>query len=434
MGFNRSSAVSELLGLDDFVVTDRLWELGQWTLWVDHEVLGPVGCPACGAKAWRHDRRRHVVRDLPISGVAVRLIWNKVLWRCPDPDCLVGGFADSSPEIVERAVLTERARTHIARQVGPGGQSVAALAAEFGVSWHTAMDAVTDHARARTDHVTALGAPRAIGLDETAFLTARADRPTQFVTHIVNLDTGATIDVIEGRSKAAVVTWLASKPDVWKAGIAHVVIDPHQPYASAVREQLPKAKLVVDHFHIIRLANRALDEVRRRVQQDTTGHRGHKADPLYRVRRRMLCAYENLTPEGFDRVLAWLDRGDPAGEVAAAYMAKELLRRVYESTDPMAARRRLVEFYEHVADAEIDELTTLATTIERWEPELLRWHLTGLSNGVVEGTNLLVKNTKRSGFGFRNFQNYRHRVLLRAGHRWKTPTAPSLHPAPTAVA
>ena len=107
---------------------------------------------------------------------------------------------------------------------------------------------------------------------------------------------------------------------------------------------------------------------------------------------------------------------------------------MYEATDAMHARRRLVVFYQHVADAEVPELTRLATTISRWEPELLRWHLTGLSNGPVEGTNLVVKNTKRSGFGFRNFDNYRHRVLLRCGHRWQPVSAPPLHPAPTAVA
>ena len=183
------------------------------------------------------------------------------------------------------------------------------------------MDAVRDHASSRTAHLTALGAPRAIGLDETSFLAATASSPTIFVTHVVNLDTGATIDVLLGRSKQAVDAWLASKPQVWRDGIDHVVIDPHQPYAAAVREWLPDARIVVDHFHIIRLANQALDEVRRRVQQDTLGHRGHRDDPLYRIRRRLLCAHENLTVKGFDRVLAWLEHGDPDGEVSTAYLA-----------------------------------------------------------------------------------------------------------------
>lgn len=428
------SDTTALVGLDEFVVTNGWLLGGQWTLWIERRPLGPVGCPGCGAKAWCHDRRRHVVRDLPISGVPVRLIWRKRLWRCPDRDCAMHTFADASHEIDERAVLTERARTHIARRVGPGGQSVAALALEFGVSWYAAMDAVRGHASARAAHVTALGAPRAIGLDETSFLAATPTSPTIFVTHVVNLDTGATIDVLLGRSKTAVDAWLSSKPAVWRAGIEHVVIDPHQPYAAAVHQWLPDAEIVVDHFHIVRLANAALDDVRRRVQQDTLDHRGHRDDPLYRIRRRLLTGYEKLGDGGFDRVLGWLNKGDPDGEVSAAYLAKELLRSVYDATDPMHARRRLVVFYQHVAEVDVPELTRLASTISRWEPELLRWHLTGLSNGPVEGTNLLVKNTKRSGFGFRNFDNYRHRVLLRCGHRWQPVVAPPLHPAPTAVA
>lgn len=432
--FGDRSELAAAVGLDEFVVTGGWLLGGQWTLWIERRPVGPVGCPSCGARAWRHDRRRHVVRDLPISGVPVRLIWRKQLWRCPERDCAVGCFADASHEIDERAVLTERARTHIARRVGPGGQSVAALAGEFGVSWWAAMDAVRDHASSRASHLSALGAPRAIGLDETSFLAATPTSPTIFVTHVVNLDTGATIDVLLGRSKPAVDAWLESKPQPWRDGIDHVVIDPHQPYAAAVRDWLPDAKIVVDHFHIVRLANTALDEVRRRVQHDTLGHRGHKDDPLYRIRRRLLCAHERLADGAFDRVLAWLDRGDPDGEVSAAYLAKELLREAYQATDAMHARRQLVAFYQHVADVEVPELTRLATTISQWEPELLRWHTTGLSNGRVEGTNLVVKNTKRSGFGFRNFANYRHRVLLRCGHRWQPVTAPPLHPAPTTVA
>ena len=112
-----------LVGLDEFVITNGWLLGGQWTLWIERRPLAPVGCPACGTRAWHHDRRRHVVRDLPISGTPVRLVWRKQLWRCPDPDCDVWTFADASHEIDERAILTERARTEIARRVGPGGVS-----------------------------------------------------------------------------------------------------------------------------------------------------------------------------------------------------------------------------------------------------------------------------------------------------------------------
>ena len=413
------SGVTALLGLDGFVVLAQGEEAGEWWLEVE-TVAARVGCWGCGTGAVGHGRRRVQVRDLPMAGAPVRLIWRKRLWRCPEPDCAVTTWSEESDEIAPRAVLTERAREEICRRVGPGETSVAATARAFGVSWHTAMAAVWDHGRPRVDHLARLGAPAAIGLDETSFLAATATHPTLLVTGIVDLDVGRLIDVIPARSAPAVRAWLAAKPARWRDGIDHVVIDPFQPYATAAGHELPDARLVVDHFHVIRLGNQALDEVRRRAQQQALGHRGRRDDPLYRIRRRLLAGHDRLSPESFARVLHGLEVGDPAGEVGAAYLAKELLREVFATSDVFAARRRLVAFYTHCSDAEVDELTRLARTIQRWEAPMLRWHRTGLTNGRTEGRNLIIKNIKRLGFGFRNFDNYRLRLLLRCGAPWQT--------------
>jgi hypothetical protein len=102
--------------------------------------------------------------------------------------------------------------------------------------------AVWDHGQPRVDHLTRLGAPVAIGLDETSFLAATATHPTLLVTGILDLDTGRLVDVLPARSARAVTDWLAAKPAPWRAGIRHVVIDPYQPYATAVAAQLPDAR------------------------------------------------------------------------------------------------------------------------------------------------------------------------------------------------
>ncbi len=174
------------------------------------------------------------------------------------------------------------------------------------------------------------------------------------------------------------------------------------------------------------LANRAIDDVRRRVQQETLGHRGRKADPLYRIRRRLLAAHERLGEHAWSRVVALLELGDRAGEVGAAYMAKELLREVYATTDRDEGRRRLRLFYAHCAASDVVELERLARTIHRWELQILAWHATGLTNGPTEAVNLLLKKIKRVGHGFRNFENYRLRLLLHCGVSWKTHRAASM--------
>jgi transposase len=415
------SGVSALLGLDGFVVRAQLLEesTGEW--WLGVETLEDrAWCERCGVRATGHGRRRVVVRDLPISDRPVVLVWAKRLWRCVEPGCPARSWSEECDEIAPRAVLTERARAEICRRVGPAEHSVAQAARDFGVSWHAAMAAVRDHGQPRVDHLARLGAPSAIGLDETSFLAATAEHPTLLVTGIMDLDTGRLVDVLPARSATAVTDWLASKPSPWLAGVDHVVIDPYQPYATAVAAGLPDARLVVDHFHVIRLANAALDEVRRRTQQASLGHRGRKADPLYRIRRRLLAGHERLHPAGFALVLARLDAGDPDGEVGAAYLAKEMLRETYFAVDAFDARRRLVAFHDYCNASEVPELERLARTIARWEVPILRWHRTRLTNAATEGTNLVIKNIKRLGFGFRNFENYRLRVLLRCGAPWQT--------------
>jgi transposase len=425
MGIDDSGEVTALLGLDGFVVRAQVHDGEQWWLAVE-TTAEVVGCEECGTRAVGHGRRRVKVRDLPIAGEPVTLVWAKRIWRCGEVDCSTKTWSELCDEVAPRAVLSERARAEICRRVGPGEESVAAVARSFGVSWHSAMEAVRDHGRSRIDHLSRLGAPSAIGLDETSWLAATATHPTLLVTGIVDLDRGQLVDVLPARSAGAVEDWLDAKPAPWAERIRHAVIDPYQPYATALANQVPDAKLVVDHFHVIRLANQALDEVRRRVQQATLGHRGRKGDPLYRIRRRLLVGHDKLSADGFERVMAWLDHGDPDGEVAIAYLAKELLREVYAADTVFEARRRLVEFYDICDGADVVELTRLAKTIRTWEIPLLRWHTTGLSNGTTEGTNLIIKNVKRLGFGFTNFENYRLRLLLRCGTTWKTRAAPSI--------
>jgi transposase len=185
---------------------------------------------------------------------------------------------------------------------------------------------------------------------------------------------------------------------------------------------LGHARVVVDHFHAVRLANVVVDQVRRRVQQATLGHRGRKPDPLYRIRKLLLTAAEQLSGRGWARLRAGLAAGDPTGQVAAAWQGKELLRAVYVASDLADARAALDRFYRWADGVGVAELSRLARTIRAWEAEILAFHATGgCSNGPTEAMNLLIKKVKRVGHGFRSFANYRLRLLLHCGVRWQTP-------------
>jgi len=122
-----------------------------------------------------------------------------------------------------------------------------------------------------------------------------------------------------------------------------------------------------------------------------------------------------------------LSTGDPTGEVAAAWQGKELLRAVYAAVGMPAAVVAMGRFYHWVDGVGVAELSRLARTVKAWETEILAWHATGgCSNGPTEAVNLLVKKVKRVGHGFRNFTNYRLRLLLHCGVTWQTPRPANL--------
>jgi len=154
---------------------------------------------------------------------------------------------------------------------------------------------------------------------------------------------------------------------------------------------------VLDPFHAIKLGQNTIDAVRRRVQQDTLGHRGRRGDPLYGIRRVLLRGAERHTLCSYTRLRAGLAADDTAGQVGAAWIATQELRHVYGARDLTQARDRLFTFYTVCADAEIPELHRLARTITAWQDQLLVYFTTGrASNGPTEAVNLLIKSARRA--------------------------------------
>ena len=147
---------------------------------------------------------------------------------------------------------------------------------------------------------------------------------------IVDVGSGQLLDMVRGRTAKAPTRWLLRSPRSWLAEVRWAVLGLSGPYRSAFDAALPEAVQVADPFHVVRLGNDALDEVRRRVQNQTLGHRGHKHDPLYRARKLLVSASENITDAGRVRLRGLLDAGDPYGEVRDAWHAKETLRSVYD--------------------------------------------------------------------------------------------------------
>ena len=418
---DRSGDASALLGMDGFVVLSQTEEDGE--VWVLVETTADLaGCPSCGVRATGHGRSVLQVRDLPSGGRPVRLCWRKRRWICRDPDCAAKSFTEQTPAV--EGCLTRRAAKEVCRRVGEDGHSVAQVARDFGIGWASAMECVRRHGEPLVDDSGRITTTRALGIDEHKVLAASKDHHTLYATSFVDVVTGQLLDVVRGRSADDVAYWLSQGPPSWRQRIEAVAIDPHAGYLKGILAVLPDVAITVDHFHAIKLANAVIDDVRRRTQQSTLGHRGHKDDPLYRTRRLMTRGWERLSDRQRDQLFCALAEGDPTGEVGAAILGKELLRESYSAPTLRQAHWRLVRFYAYAAEVEVPELTRLATTISRWEQEVLSFHTTGISTGPVEAQNLVTEKIRRIAHGMRNFDNYRLRLLLHSGVKWDTrPTA-----------
>jgi transposase len=413
-------ATTVMLGLPGFrvlAVSEHAGELEQAV-----ETDASEGwCPGCGTRARLHDRRPSWVRDLPAGGRPVTLVWVKRVWRCHESACPAVTWSETSLGIRARASLTERARAETCRRVGEDGHSVAQVAAGFGVAWATVMAAVVEYGTPLVDDPDRLNGVAALGVDETAFLAANGRHHTVFVTGMVDVTASRLLDVVPGRSGTVLSQWISAQPLPWRAAVTVAALDPFRGYATALRTSLPHATRVLDAFHVTRLGFAAVDDVRRRVQQEDLGHRGRKGDPLYRIRRVLRRGHEHLTDVAWDRLLTGLDVGDVDGQIAAAWIAAQDLRLLYRAKNREVAERLLYRWLVHCADSNVPELHRLARTIDTWRPELLAYFETcGTSNGPTEAMNLLIKKVKRTGHGFRNFDNYRLRLLLHCGVDWHT--------------
>lgn len=159
-----------LVGLPDVRVIGVADWPGALVVHIEQDGRRPV-CPACATTAWVKDRPEVVLVDLPVFGRACRTLWHKHRWCCPNPDCAVGSWTGEDPRIAApRLAMTDRVGRWVAGQVGQRGRTVNEVARELGCDWHTINDTVIAYGSRLVDDPERLGAPIALGLDETLFV------------------------------------------------------------------------------------------------------------------------------------------------------------------------------------------------------------------------------------------------------------------------
>jgi len=413
----RADAIFDVPGMH--VVDVNKDDRGRLVLTVESDQV-QTGCPSCGVVAASHGRRPRTLHDAPCLGQVTLVRWLKRLWRCREPACSTGVFSETHQIAPSRAVLTVRAVAWATDALAHDDTTVSALARQLGVDWHTAWNAIELEAKARTSNPQRLAGVKTLGVDEHIWRPSRigVDRAVTIMVDLSRDQAGCLharlLDAVVGRSGSVYKDWLKAQADGFIDGVEQAALDPFRGYANAIRDGLPDAVAVLDAFHVVRLGTQVVDEVRRRVQQDTLGRRGHKHDPLYQVRGLLRHGVEHLTDRQQAKITTCLDAGDPTDEVNITWQCYQQLRSIYHAT-PTKGRQIAIKVLDSFHSCPIPEVARLGRTLRAWKAQILAYFDTnGVSNGGTEAINLIIEKVRRLAHGFKDFDHYRLRILLAA--------------------
>ena len=373
-------------------------------------IAPPVVCIHCGAASLvRYGHREQLIHDLPIHGKRVGISVDTRRYRCKD--CRKT-FYEPLPAVDERRRMTTRLVNWLGEH--SARKTFAQLAEETGVSNMT-VKAVFDDYAAQLKSELRIETPRFMGIDEIHLIR----KPRAVFTNIRGSGHAESraapgnclvVEMLANRDKKSVIQYLASLPD--RKRIQCVTMDMWRPYKEAVQQVLPEASIIVDKFHVLKMANAALDQLRKRLGANMTDRQRRT---LMKDRKLLHMRPKDLRPESALMLSGWL-RNLP--ELEAAYDAKEAFYGVYEAENATDAKQKYHEWEQGLSGSLKQAYDPLITAWLNWENEILAYFDGRLTNACTESVNNLIRVANRMGRGY-SFDVLRARMLLanHAGHR-----------------
>ena len=249
--------------------------------------------------------------------------------------------------------------------------------------------------------------PKLKNLKEIAIDELSIGKGHRYITVVLNLRSGAIVFVGDGKGAEALTPF-------WKrlrashARVRAVATDMSKAYIRAVRENLPKAIHVFDHFHVIKLYNEKLSDFRRELYRELTDE--HQRKLLKGTRWLLLKNPENLDDDRNEtqRLADALELNTP---LTTAYYLKDALRQIWQQADKPAARRALDAWIRQAEASGIGMLKRFAATLHEHRDGILAYYDCRISTGPLEGMNNKIKTMKRQAYGFRDVEFFKLKIL-----------------------
>ena len=273
----------------------------------------------------------------------------------------------------------------------------------LGLSWDTAQEIMRRAVergleRRQLDHL------KHLGMDEKSF-----KRGQSYVTLLTDLDEARVLDVVAERTTAAAEQlWQTLTPEQ-KQAVEAVAVDMWPPFIQTIAQQVPAAAIVHDKFHVSKYLGEAVDKVRRQEHKELLAQGD---ETLKGTRQLWLYNPENFSP---DQAAEFASLKDLHLKVARAWAAKELFSKFWEYQEEGWARRFFKDWYGWVSRSQLPPLVEVAGMLKRHLDNLVTYLKHPITNAVTEGLNSKIQSLKAAARGFRNFRNYRIRILFFCG-------------------
>jgi transposase len=382
-------------GIRGYQYVKTAYEAGRVTFTIRQE-RGDLRCAACGSRRIvRRGFQSRCFRSLPIGARPVQIELD-----VPRVGCIDCGEVRQVPVDFahERRTYTHAFERYVLEL--SQHMTIRDVAEHLGVGWDL-VKGIQKRSLSRRFRRVKLKHLRRIAIDEISI-----GRGHRYLTVVLDLKSGAVVFVGDGKGADAL------KP-FWKrlkrcrAKIEAVAMDMSPAYISAVQTHLRKAVIVFDHFHVLKLFNEKLSDLRRELYREAT-EQLHK-DVLKGTRWLLLKNPENLdgTRDESKRLHEALLLNQP---LATAYYMREDLRRVWEQSDRSAAQRVLDDWVRRAEGSAIRTLIRFAHTLAAHRSGILNYYRYRISTGPLEGTNTKIRVLQRKAYGFRDTEFFKLKI------------------------
>jgi transposase len=389
-----------ILNLPSYAISSIEEEDHDYHIWAE-ATRHPSTCQHCGYhEIVGFGRREQLIRDLPMHGKRVGIYVDTRRYRCRQCGKT---FYERLPDVDEKRLMTARLVDWVGKQAVK--RPFAHLADEVGLAENTVKNVFRDYIN-DLERTVRFEVPRWMGIDEIHIIK----KPRCIIS---NIEHNTAVEVLRDRTKKTVMGHFQTMQGREK--VQYVAMDMWNPYREAVEALMPQATILIDKFHVVRMANEALETIRKaqRAQLTTKERRGLMRDRFVLLKRR-----HDLTDKEYLKLSGWTANYPMLG---AAYDAKEAFYGIWDMDARAEAERAYAIWRDNLTPEVREAFHPLVRAMENWHPYIFAYFDHAITNAYTESLNNLIRVMNRLGRGY-SFEALRAKILFSEGiHKVKRP-------------